>query len=88
MSQNWDLPKDTIICKCLMEIHLKHHRLHDGVAINRQIQSRAQLKNFLFIFKQTHQVITSSVKWWPEVDRKMNRWWHKENLSFETWFHG
>ena len=66
MSQNWDLPKDTIICKCLMEIHLKHHRLHDGVAINRQIQSRAQLKNFLFIFKQTHQVSTSGVN----CDRK------------------
>ena len=62
MSQNWDLPKDTIICKCLMEIHLKHHLLHDGVAITRQIQSKAQLKNFLFIFKQTLQVSTYGVK--------------------------
>ena len=64
MSQNWDLPKDTIICKCSMVIHLRHHQLQNGVDTNRQIQSRAQLKNFLFIFKQTHQVNRL------EVDRK------------------
>ena len=71
MSQNWDLPKDTIICKSLMEIHLRRPRLLAGVGTSHQIRSKVQLKNYSFIFKQTLQVGTFGVydrKLWPEIN--------------------